>query len=225
MAGTRGENPSRADALKPLVAELSAWDRRGAVDSVASTLFVLWHETMYPRPISTFRVNTVKDASRLPEHSSPDAVDWKHVRTLEAVRNRLERTFGTWRVPWGDINRHQRRDAAADQSFSEDRPSLPAPGATGWVGIVFSFLSRWPDGAKQRFGEVGDSYVAAIEFGDRMRARSIVAYGTSDHPESPHYFDQAPLYVEGRFKPAWSELEEIKANLTAAYRPGERRRR
>lgn len=70
----------------------------------------------------------------------------------------------------------------------------------------------------RRYGRHGNSFVKVIEFGPSVRGRSVVVFGESGDPASPHFFDQAPLYAERRFKPAWFTREEMEASRTGRGR-------
>ena len=200
---------ARAEALSGPIAELRAWDRLSTVDSVPTTLFVLWYEKMYG-------LSGIEEILG-PRRAKP--VAGQRIRLLKEVIDKLENDWGTWRVPWGEINRHQRRK---EYKFSDERVSLPVAAAPGRVGSQFSFTSHSDNKLKRRYATGGRAYAHVVEFGKRVNARSIIAYGQSRDPKSRHFFDQAPIFSKGQFKPAWFTLKEIKANLERAYHPGEK---
>ncbi|HXJ41395.1 MAG TPA: penicillin acylase family protein, partial [Bryobacteraceae bacterium] len=180
-------------------------DQVGRHDSVATTLFV--------------RMETRAIALRGSNRGDPFLL----VTALEQARAELEAAHWTWRIAWGEVNRLQRiHSSGTEEAFSDDKPSVPVAGAPTFTGTVLTFGARSVPGQKRFYGTVGDTYVAVVEFGKKPSARSLLVFGESADPKSPHFFDQAPLYSRQEFKPAWFELAEIRKHLESAYHPGER---
>lgn len=160
------------------------------------TLFVLWYQKQYGTAV-------------IPKPK----VKQEPMESFAQVVADLEKAWGTWRVPWGDLNRLQRTQSGGEEPFSDDHPSLPVAGAPGDVGIVFNFYARPEKGQKRRYGVAGHSFVSVIDFGTQV--------GASADPKSPHYFDQGQLYAKQEFKPAWFSLQENKGHAERTYHPGQ----
>ena len=195
------EHPAKL--LDP-VTELRNWDHLSKVTSVPMTLFLLYHEKQYGTPVFP---------SAKPKQTP--------LESLQAVVSDLEKTFGTWRVPYGDINRLERRQSGGEEPFSDAVSSLPVAGAPGDVGIVFNFYSRPEKDQKRRYGVAGHSFISVVDFGPQVEARSILVFGENSDPNSKHYFDQSQLYAKQEFKPAYFSLADIKAHAERTYHPGE----
>jgi penicillin amidase len=202
------KEPERAAKLKEPVALLKEWDGVSTVDSVPMTLFTIAYD----------RVTTMT--------RQRDVLNSPRIRALETTVADLEKGFGTWKVAWGELNRLQRIhgskiDLRGHGEFRDDQPSLPIAGAPGPVGIVFSFYALPQQGQKRHYGVAGSSFVGVVELGDRPRAKTVLQFGQSGDPESPHWTDQAQIYAKGQFKSAWYEKNEIEANSKRRYHPGE----
>lgn len=188
---------------------LAGWDRRSSTTSVAATVFFQWFERLH-------RAHRAADGELIVTGPERDEL----VPALAATLDELESLWGRWDVPWAEVNRIQRPDPDTGE-FDDARRSFPTAGANSLTGILFNVGARRSGEQGRRYGTSGSSFVSAMEFGDRVRAYSIVPYGASRNPDSPHYEDQAPLFASGEMKPAWFRQDEIEGNLEVAYRPGE----
>ncbi len=187
----------RATELQAPLALLLGWDGRSTVESTAMALFFTWRDVMVTQ-------------------KNEDLVD-SFARAVAALTER----WGSFAVPWGEVNRLQRRHTGGKEPFDDAALSVAVAGGPGPLGIVFNFYTRAQDGAKRRYGVAGHSFVSVVEFGDPVRALSLLQFGQSADPRSPHYFDQARLFAERRMKPAWFTLDEVKADAQRVYHPGE----
>ena len=134
---------------------------------------------------------------------------------------RLEADFGNWQTPWGEINRYQRLTGDIAQPFDDSKLSIPVPYVSGTWGALAAYGMTSPQKTKRIYGERGNSFVAAVEFGKRVRAKSILAGGNSGDPSSPHFNDQAEMYARGEFKDVLFYREDIERHAVRRYHPGE----
>ncbi|HET8866398.1 MAG TPA: acylase [Gracilimonas sp.] len=133
----------------------------------------------------------------------------------------LEEDFGTWNTPWGEINRFQRLDGSIAPNFDDDQPSLPVGMASSRWGALASY-GAGHYGNKKLYGTSGNSFIAVVEFGDTVTAKSLLAGGQSGDPDSPHFFDQAERYINVNFKDVAYYRDDVEARAEERYKPGER---
>ena len=145
----------------------------------------------------------------------------ERLQVFAATVASLAADFGRWDTPWGAINRFQRITGDIVQPFDDDAPSLPVGMASGRWGALASFGARSYAGTKRIYGSSGNSFVAVVEFGDRVKAKSMLAGGQSGDPDSPHFDDQAQRYVDREFKDVAFYREDVEKRATRTYHPGE----
>ena len=188
---------------------LRRWDRRWSTASEATTLAVHWGEALPGNPrqwtaFAAFAQNRANGPALL--------------AALDRAVDKLTRDHGRWRVPWGEINRFQRLSPSIVPRFDDRHPSLPVGFTSGIWGSLASFGTITPPGSVRRYGNSGNSFVAVVEFGPRVRAMALSAGGQSGEPASPHFRDQAPLYPEGRLRAVPFYPDELRAVTERTYR-------
>jgi acyl-homoserine-lactone acylase len=141
---------------------------------------------------------------------------------FEEVVDKLIDDFGTWNMPWGKINRYQRINGNILQPFDDNKPSIPVGFASGRWGALAAYGARYSNDTKKIYGTRGNSFVAVVEFGDKVKAKSILAGGQSGDPDSPHFDDQAQRYADMQFKDVPYYKEDVLKRAKETYRPGER---
>ena len=122
---------------------------------------------------------------------------------LAAAVDTLTASFGAWKTPWGDINRFQRLTGDIVQPFDDAGASIPVPFASARWGSLASFGARPYKGTKKWYGTSGNSFVAAVEFGDSVRAIAVTAGGVNGDPKNKHFNDQAERYAKGELRPVY----------------------
>ena len=197
---------------------LRTWDFRWGAGSVATSLATYWAEDITDRVAQAARAAGVSTDDFITSRATVD----QHLASLAAATDRLGADFGDWRTPWGEINRFQRITGDIVQPFSDAAPSIPVGFHSSRWGSLASFGARNYPGTVRRYGSSGNSFVAAVEFGDRVRALAVSAGGESGDPGSTHFNDQAVRYATGDLRPVYYYPEDIAAHAEETYRPGNR---
>ncbi len=217
--------PERQMKLKEVVDTLRKWNYHYAIGSKATTIAVFWY-TSY---LDWVR-KQLKEKFFMP---SPYVTEFLYgeklpvpgsiaVQMLHRATDTLYKRYGTALIDWGKINRLQRIHTSGTlEKFDDNKMSLPVSAVPGTLGSLFAFYTRIDLGQKKMYGVNGNSYVAIVEFGKKINAQSIIYFGQSADPSSAHYFDQAPLYVEGKFKKVYFYKEDVLQHAERKYHPGD----
>ncbi len=197
-------------ALAGQIATLRGWDQRWGVDSVATSLAVFWGQE-----IAKVAATNYEDEFEAPV-VAPDVA----LTALHAASDKLTADFGSWQTPWGTINRFQRNNGDIVQKFDDEQASTPVGFTSSTWGSLASFGARPYPGTKKWYGTGGNSFVAVVEFGDKVRARAISAGGESGHPRSWHFNDQIERYSTGNLREVYFYKDQWKGHTDKEYHPG-----
>ncbi len=199
------------------IAQLKGWDFRWSATSVPTSLAVFWGEEMFRR----------QRADEHPESESMTAYDYmergpvtQRLEGLASAMDKLTADFGKWQTPWGEINRFQRLTNQIVHPFDDAGPSIPVMFTSARWGSLASFGARPSEGTKKWYGTSGNSFVAVVEFGDRVRARAVTAGGESGDVKSKHFNDQAERYASGNLREVYFYPEQLQGHTERTYRPG-----
>jgi acyl-homoserine lactone acylase PvdQ len=215
-------NASLRTSLAGPIAVLKKWNFYADTNSVATTLAIMLEERLsklYGRKLHPF--NTAKERYAYEYTKATDFPGDTALLFLKDAVDELQKDFGTWEVAWGRVNRLQRiSPLGPHKEFDDSRPSYAVIAGPNPAGSIFDYQSFRTKNTKLRYGVKGNTFVAVIDFGPRVKARTILANGESADPSSPHYTDQARLYATGQMKDAYLYKEEVLKHVEARYHPG-----
>ncbi len=203
--------------LKDPIDVLRRWDYRSSVESVAMSLAHYYGMQYLINGGNPGNMNEMELLTYFGDQS-PES---ERLKIFKETLEQLINDFGTWNIPWGEIHRYQRINGDIYQAFNDNLPSMPIGFASGRWGALAAYGARYHNNTKKIYGTRGNSFVAVVEFGEKVRAKSILAGGQSGDPDSPHFDDQARRYADINFKDVLYYKEDILKNAASSYHPGE----
>jgi acyl-homoserine lactone acylase PvdQ len=211
-----------SDSVKRLLAEpvaaLRGWDYRWGAESVPTAVAVYWGGFVARRVGRDARAAGI---SFMQYVATSRARPTDLLGALADAVDTLTANFGTWKTPWGAINRFQRISPAIAPHFDDAQPSIPVPfTASGW-GSLAAFGARPYPNTRKWYGTSGNSFVAVVEFGDSVRAKAVTAGGESGSPRSPHFNDQAQRYASGDLRDVYFYRSQLAGHTEREYHPGQ----
>ena len=217
-----GEPVNKKTELVEAIQMLEIWDRNYGTESIGQTLAIFWAEKLQRLARSRATADQHFDNLGLIAMTNQNTSVQEKITALADVLTDLTRDFGTWKLPWGAVNRYQRLTGKTQESYEDNQPSIPVGFTSSAWGSLAAFAAKTYPGTRKRYGSVGNSFVAVVEFGKRVKARSVVTGGQSSQPGTVHFTDQAPLYCTGQFKDVLFYPEDVKKHVERTYHPGEK---
>jgi acyl-homoserine-lactone acylase len=215
------ENDSLKIQLQQPVAVLKQWDYRAAETSVAQSLAIEWAQLLGPGILKVYIEDGETDQVKATQLFATSATSFQMLQPLLGVVNNFKKKFGKWEVAWGELNRYQRVSNDIQQQYDDGKESFPVAFASSAWGTLPAYNSNYYPGTKLRYGTSGNSFVCAVEFGKRIKAKSVLAGGVSGDVNSSHFKDQLLMYTKGQFKEVLFYKEDVEKKAEKVYKPGE----
>ena len=206
-------------SLAAPIETLRLWDMTTGEKSVAMTLAHFYGIDYLARDLAPEGLSKMEKVNYLGTNSPPE----ERLAVFADTIRMLTSDFGSWDIAWGEVNRFQRLSGNIELEFDDSKPSVPVGMANSDWGALADFGARRVGGTKKLYGVNGNSFAAVVEFGDRVRAKSVLVGGQSNDPASKHFTDQVPLYTSHQWKDVAFYREDVEKRARERYSPGTRR--
>lgn len=210
--------------IEEAITILEKWDYRADENSISTTLAVEWGQRLIVKIQQSSDADEFEfvDQVTKTKQFAAKAPAEDMITPLLATIKDLQSRFGKWQIAWGEINRFQRISSELDYTFDDSKPSIPVGFASSAWGMLPSYTSKTFPGTQKRYGVNGNSFICAVEFGNKIKARSLLAGGQSGDENSKHFFDQGLMYSKGQFKDVLFYKEDVMKQVERKYHPGEK---
>ena len=177
--------------IELLIERLQNWDRKANISSLGAGTFAAFYDQLRPY------------YSKI-----PDPKIFPATFIIKAIRNTKKyflKHFNTTQVKLGDY-----------QKLVRGNKELPI---FGLPDVITAMSSKpYKDGKVKVVS--GESYIELIRFTEKgPEIESVISYGSSDHPDSPHYDDQMEMYANFKTKKMTLNKESIYKNAKSIYHP------
>ncbi len=197
--------PLDAETAKA-VADILAWNGEFTKDSTAAPVVKFW------RLKCESRVDIAAIADGAPLGAEDQA---KLLAGLRETLDEMKAKYGTLDVKWGDINLIGR----GGKLFACDGADFGGgPGGKNrtQTPMVVGVSEDPKDSGKFVARKGSSTLMISFLNGDGVDSYSLVAWGQSADPESPHHTDQAEkLYSQRKFKPTWFRKDDLLKNVVS----------
>ena len=204
VANAHPDLPAGLDALR-------TWNFLADASSSGMTFFHAWWnalESDYAAangqpPASSLQPPASREALLAALRENGDDIQNLSLNAATEAARMMRNEFNSLSVPWGDVHTVTRGDREA-----------PLCGADSGEP-VFVASDEVFDGRKWRV-TYGYGFAMVVAFGEYPRAVSMLPFGTSEDPKSPHYSDQLDLMTQRRFKVSRYLMEDVQQNAASA---------
>ncbi|MEZ4984009.1 MAG: penicillin acylase family protein [Saprospiraceae bacterium] len=221
LAEAAYNTPNVSKDTRSVAKMLELWDKNRGINSIPTAVAVTWGEELIAiaRPRLTHQQLSTMT---MEEWLLTTTTAAEKVQALDSALADLSARFGNWQTPWGVVNRYQRLTGDIVGRFDDTRPSIPVGMTPSVWGSLAAYGSRQYEGTQKRYGYRGNSFVAVVSFGEKLKARAIVSGGQSGDPRSPHFTDQAKDFCANQFRDVYFYRTEVEAAAEKRYNPGEK---
>jgi acyl-homoserine-lactone acylase len=178
--------------LKVVINNFQAWDRKAAVNSKGAAVFLLVYDYV---------------GKKLKGTPARQLTKAEAIETYQYVYDYMMQHFSKTDLVLGDIQKLVRGNDA--------QPAWGLPDV-----LTAEYTEPYKNGMRKVIS--GDAYICFVRYpkdGSLPKIESVNTFGASMNPDSPHYKDQLPLFLQQKTKPMTLDKEQVLKTASRIYHP------